>query len=359
MAESIHNYIPIRNLYYILCYAWNLAEQRDKLKVDAEHCDTYPDLFAKLLVAGCERMFRYGMYHEYVDVEEERYGVKGKLNIALSLKMGHWREGRLHCTHDEYSLDVLLNQIINASLRRLLAYKGLDPVNHNAVKSVYLHFPSVTEIELTQEAFNKVSINHNNRFYGLLIHICQLIYESLLPDQHTKGRYRFLDFSTDKMNRIFENFLLNFYKKECQQEYPNVDRSHIDFQLYPVDELTGDHLPTMETDVTMTNKNANRKIILDAKYYVETLVKRFEEGSKETIRREHISQVMSYVLNQEDSTLPYTYETNGILVYPQTKAPLCDTYRYRNTHHHLRVCTVNLDEDWQEIDKRLREIIRF
>jgi len=88
-----------------------------------------------------------------------------------------------------------------------------------------------------------VTITRNNRFYGLLVHICQLIFESLLHDEHTKGKYHFLDFSKDRLNAIFENFLFNFYKKECRDEFPSVDRSYIDFQLSPVDEETGNHLP--------------------------------------------------------------------------------------------------------------------
>ena len=102
-----------------------------------------------------------------------------------------------------------------------------------------------------------------------------------------------------------------------------------------------------------------RKIILDAKYYVQTLVARPEEGSKEHIHREHISQIMSYVLNQEDGSLPYTLRANGILVYPKVQSSIFDTYRYRNTDHYIRVCTVDLNEEWKEIDKRLMEIIEF
>ncbi len=356
--EGIRQYIPIQNLYYLLCYAWDLAEQRDKIKVDAEHCNTYPDLFAKLLVAGCQRLFRYGIYHEYVNVEEERYGVKGKLDVSKSIKSNHWKEGRIHCNYDEYSDDVLINQIIYATLRRLLSYDDLEDVNHKAVRSVYLQFPQVSWINLSKEDFEKVNITRNNRFYGLLVHICKLIYESLLPDEHSKGKYHFLDFSKDRLNAIFEKFLFNFYKKEYRKE-EDVERSHINFLMTPVGEETENHLPTMITDVTMTNRKSKRKIILDAKYYVQTLVSRPEEGSKEHIRREHISQIMSYVLNQEDDSLPYTLSTNGILVYPKVQKPIFDTYRYRNTDHYIRVCTIDLNKDWKEIDKKLREIIEF
>lgn len=113
----------------------------------------------------------------------------------------------------------------------------------------------------------------------------------------------------------------------------------------------------MLTDVTLTDKDHNRRIIIDAKYYVDTLVNRFNDINK--IRREHISQIMSYVLNQENTNIPYTAATNGILVYPQTDEPIFETYRYSNSSHYFRACTVDLNMNWQEIDKRLREIIDF
>jgi 5-methylcytosine-specific restriction enzyme subunit McrC len=356
---DISRQIPIQNLYYILCYAWNLAEQRNKVKVDASSCKTYPDLFAKLLVSGCQRLFKLGLYHEYVPTEEERYGVKGKLNVSSTIKKNHWREGRLDCVYDEYSDDVLLNQIIYASLKRLLCYEGLAKENRDKVKRVYLLFPLVKEIELSREVFDRVHITRNNRFYGLLIHICQLIYESLLPDEKRKGKYNFVDFSEEKMNRIFENFLFNFYKKECSGDYPKVERSNIQFQLMPLENDIDHHLPKMITDVTLINREEKRKIILDAKYYFKTFVSRFDEPDGERIRRDHISQVLSYVLNQEDNGKPETWNANGILVYPKVDREVFETYRYRNTHHKLRICTIDLGQDWTNIESNLKRLIVF
>lgn len=211
MRKGEEKIIPIQNLYYILCYAWGLAEQRGKLKVDAKHCDTYPDLYAKLLTAGCSRLLKFGLYNEYVNIQEARYGVKGKLNVSETIKMGNWKEGKLNCIYDEYSHDVVANQIIYATLRFLMSYDKLDPANHKAISQIYRSFPHVRRIELSHEVFDKVSINRNNRFYGLLIQICKIIFESLLPDANQKGHYSFVDFSTDKMNRIFENFLLSVH----------------------------------------------------------------------------------------------------------------------------------------------------
>lgn len=165
------------------------------------------------------------------------------------------------------------------------------------------------------------------------------------------------------MNRIFEKFLMNFYKQECKHEFPEVSRSHIHFQLTPygmtfaksADEAYS-LLPMMETDVTLYNPKDKKKIIIDAKYYKETLVSRY--GEKGKIRRDHLSQILSYVMNQENATQPHTKDTKGILVYPTVDTELDVSYVYKNTCHFIKVCTVNLNQDWRKIEQRLKLIIQ-
>ena len=108
--KDIEKFIPIKNLYYLLCYAWELADQRDKIKVDASDCSTYPDLFAKLLVTGCSILFKRGLYHEYVSHDENIIGIKGKWNVSDSLKSLKYRMGQMDCTFDEFSDDILVTE---------------------------------------------------------------------------------------------------------------------------------------------------------------------------------------------------------------------------------------------------------
>ena len=83
---------------------------------------------------------------------------------------------------------------------------------------------------------------------------------------------------------------------------------------------------------------------------------RYGENGK--IRREHLSQILSYVMNQEDEAAPQTKDTKGILVYPTVDADVDVSYVYKNTRHVIRICTVNLNQDWRMIEERLKEIIR-
>ena len=52
--------IPIQNLYYLLCYAWGLPEQRHWVNVDAKSCPAVVDLLSRLLTKGADVLLKRG-----------------------------------------------------------------------------------------------------------------------------------------------------------------------------------------------------------------------------------------------------------------------------------------------------------
>lgn len=350
--------IPIQNLYYLLCYAWGLPEQRDWVKVDANKCPAVVDLLSRLLTKGADVLLKRGIAKEYRTHEEGLSGIKGRLELAKTLKLNRYREGKTICTLDDLTGDILLNQIVYTSMSRLMGDKELDKDVRKDLRRTFLRFPRVEIIPLSRSTFKDVRLNRNNRFYQLIINVCQLLYERLLPEQDRPGTYRFMDFTRDenKMNTIFESFLLNFYRQECALEYPTVKRSIIHFQLTAIDADDENLLPEMITDVTLDNPDTGKRIILDAKYYKEMLSSRFETAKK--LRRDHISQITSYVTNQEDTDTAYTLSTKGIMVYPKTGIQE-ETFDFFQHKHQYRFCTVDLAQDWHQIHQRLLQIIQF
>jgi hypothetical protein len=244
-------------------------------------------------------------------------------------------------------------------LARKIAYQNKD-----RIAKTLRRMPQTRRIRITDNTLNSVRLHRNNRYYHFALNVCKLLHQAALPNESVVGNQTFLDMMDDErlMNRIFEKFLMNFYKQECRQDFPEVSRSHIRFQLTPygmtfaksTDEAYA-LLPVMETDVTLYNPQTKKKIILDAKYYKDTLASRY--GEKGKIRRDHLSQILTYVMNQENDTQPHTKDTRGILVYPTVDTELDVSYVYKNTSHIIRVSTVNLNQDWRMIEKRLKEII--
>ncbi len=356
--------IPIQNMYYILCYAWGMGEMRGKVNVGVVGCPTLSDLMVHILLNATDDLLKHGLSQGYTICGDEKDGIKGKIDIGETVKLGRYRQGRMYCHYDELTSDILINQIIFSTLMDAVNIKGLSCENKDRIVKTLRRMPQTRRIRITDHALNSVRLHRNNRYYYFALNVCKLLHQSILPNESVAGNHVFLDIMDDErlMNRIFEKFLMNFYKQECKQDYPEVSRSHIRFQLTPygmtfsksTDEAFA-LLPVMETDVTLYNPQTKKKIILDAKYYKDTLVSRYGENGK--IRRDHLSQILTYVMNQESNAQPYTMDTKGILVYPTVDTEIDVSYVYKNTSHIIRVSTVNLNQDWNMIEQRLKEII--
>ena len=356
--------IPIQNMYYILCYAWGMGDMCTKVNIGVERCDSIANLLVHVLLNATDDLLKRGLSQGYSIYGLEMDSIKGKINIGETLKLGRYPQGRMFCTYDELSSNILVNQVINSTLHEAMKLRNLSKLNETRIMKTLRRMPQMKQIQISDSVLKSVSLQRNKTYYQFAINVCRLLHQSLLPNNNLSGKWDFLDLMEDErmMNRIFEKFLMNFYKQECRENYPDVSRSHIHFQLTPfgmtfakgTDEAYR-LLPVMETDVTLYNPRTKKKIILDAKYYKETLVSRYGDSRK--IRREHLSQILTYVMNQENKTQPHTKETKGILVYPTIDTELNVSYLYKDTKHVIYVCTVNLNQNWQMIEKRLKKIV--
>lgn len=352
--------IPIQNLYYLLCYIWDVPDLRDKVNVDGEKCHSLENLLATVLLNICEHLLKRGLEQSYRYEQQDVEGVRGKLNISSTLKSGRMRLGYTNCQVDELSPNTLINQIVYSTLKRLYTLKSIDNCIRENIHKTIRKFPQINTIHLSNIVFDQVKLVRNNRFYSLALHVCKLVFQSTLPKKGFWGEYEFIDFTEDefKMSYLFERFLMNFCKQHCKEQFPQVRREYIHFQLSPFGMMfkrAAGVLPVMETDVSLYNPQTGEKKILDAKYYKETLVAKY--GAQEKIRREHLSQIISYVMNQENSNNPHTFNTSGTLVYPTIDEDFEFSYRYRETNHIIYVTTINLNQDWDKIEERIKEII--
>ena len=50
--------IPIQNIYYLLCYAWDKLAEKDVVAVEAIDTTTLADLFARVLINGTNHLLK-------------------------------------------------------------------------------------------------------------------------------------------------------------------------------------------------------------------------------------------------------------------------------------------------------------
>ncbi|AKB73968.1 McrBC 5-methylcytosine restriction system component [Methanosarcina lacustris Z-7289] len=340
--------IPIQNIYYLLCYAWDKLDESDIVDVKAISTTELINLFAKILINGTAYLLKHGLDRYYVENEHIVNGIKGKLNLSASIKQNTLPSNKTICLYDEFDYNILHNQILKTTISKLLKVKNLDNDLKNELHRLFIKLPLISEIQIRNSHFKQIRLHRNNCKYGFVLKVCQIINENLFIDE-SSGSYQFKDFLQEEkaMARLFESFVRNFYKIE--QSVFSVKREDIKWNFVTENEIDLRMLPKMSTDISLIS--SSRKIIIDTKFYKEALETRF---THEKINSSNLYQLFSYLKNQE-SDLEITKACEGVLLYPSVGNDFKFSYRFQN--HRIKIASINLNQDWFYIKKDLLEII--
>jgi 5-methylcytosine-specific restriction enzyme subunit McrC len=77
--------IPIANIYYLLCYAWNRLREKDIVSVSTTDCKSLLDLFARVLIVGMTHLLKRGLDRGYVHHAEDSRCLRGKLSASETI----------------------------------------------------------------------------------------------------------------------------------------------------------------------------------------------------------------------------------------------------------------------------------
>ena len=339
--------IPIQNLYYIFCYAWNRLEEGEVIDVGGVNSPELVDLFAKVLSGGLKHIIRRGVDRGFIPAEDDLSVLRGRIDFQESMQFIFRKIPRLRCEFDELEYDILTNQILKATIFRLVQTKGINQDLAHELSLLYKVFEKVSDQRLSKHLFRQVQLHRDNAFYDFLIRVCELIYDTTLPEEGN-GQYRFSDIFRDeqRMARVFEDFVRNFLRIE-QNEY-RVTPLQMRWDAISNDEQL-QMLPVMRTDIHL--EKGNQRIIIDTKYYSDAL--RVHYG-KSTVRSENLYQLFSYLKNSEALGFAYN-DAEGILLYPSVGDQIAFDAKIQG--HNVRVRTVNLDQPWQKIRSELLAVI--
>ena len=340
--------IPVRNIYYLLCYAWDHVGEGETVDVGSEQFGGLVDLFAKVLNEGVARLVSRGLDRDYLAVHEDIRGLKGKLDLATTVKRNLLLNGMTHCGFDELSYDVSQNRILKATLRQLIFVTGLDPRERRRAERLYRKMDAVSDVRVTASLFRTVQIHRNNRFYSFLLHLCRIIHENLLVNEE-EGTVQFGDFREDpqKMGLVFQQFVKTFCERETDYR---VSAPRIDWFGAEASETDLRHLPGMQTDIVL--RSPERTIILDTKFYTSPLDTRF---GVERAKSDHLYQIFAYVTNWAATAPAGDPEPEGWLLYAAVDGDF--DYRFELMGRPIRVCSINLAEGWRKIEGDLKGLV--
>ena len=301
--------IFIQNIYYMLSYAFQILKQEDYKQVAGEKFDKIHDLFAAILEKGVSRQIKQGLYREYVPMHEKLSVMRGKLNINDTIRLQVQRKQQLSCEYDEFSEDDLYNQILKVTLHRLICANDISSDRKQKLQKLMPFLGNIKLIQPSHIQWNRLIYQRNNRNYELLLNICYLVLNGMLQTTED-GSYKLLSFSDEHMEKLYERFILEYYRQhhpELHPEAPVIDWNH----TQTPDAAMIQFLPQMKTDIVLTK--GDKKLIIDAKYYSKAMIQHY---SKETLRSAHLYQIFAYVKNMDTAN---TGNVSGLLLYAKTE----------------------------------------
>ena len=345
--------IPVANVYYLLCYAWRHVAEADMVRLNTlESFERVHDLLGTVLAQGTFKLVRRGIDRGYREVREELPGIRGKLAVCETAKRALRARGRAACDFEELSRDVLHNRILRSTLGSLGRLPDLHRGVRAEVRKAWLKLDGVRELRLSPRLFGKVQLDRNRHMERFLLAVCRLVHERLLVDERS-GTARFSDFPDEKMAKLFEDFAIEFYRREL----PDYDVGRRGIRWH--DEGTAadqrSMLPSMEADVVLETRarpaGSARRIVLDTKFYREALDGR--RGARK-LRSAHLYQLLAYLRNRE-ATAPPGPRHEGILLYPVVDAPLRIDVRLEGFS--IRARSVDLSRHWRHVHEDMLAVV--
>ena len=343
--------IPIQNIYYLLCYSWNEIEIGHAVAANADNYSNIESLLSKALIESGNVLFKRGLMHDYVEEGHEIAGIKGRIDFNSSIRRQLLNQGRTQCRYDEFTTNILTNQIIKYTVQRLLSLDSVDKSLLSDLRTLQKKLQPIKDIQIQASHFHKVNIHRNNSFYRFIINICELLYHSTAV--HERGQsFKFQSFlnNREKMSRLFESFIRNFYRRE-QRKYNSLAEI-INWNFSPDSEGNMQFFPRMKTDITLTSSDEKR--ILEVKYYPEALVQ--NQFGMERFRSAHLYQLYAYLSNLAlEPSHPGNKNCMGILIYPTVSTHVDEVYKL--AQHTIRIYTLNLNQPWQNIHRDLIQLV--
>jgi 5-methylcytosine-specific restriction enzyme subunit McrC len=162
------------------------------------------------------------------------------------------------------------------------------------------------------------------------------------------GSYKLLAFSDEHMERLYEKFILEYYRQH-HTYLTEVKAGQVKWNLVgDTSESMIRFLPVMQTDIFL---RLNEKIlIIDAKYYGNTLQKQYD---KYTLHSGNIYQIFSYVKNQDKNN---TGNVSGILLYAKTEESITPDCMFNMGGNQIGAKTLDLNVDFNVIAAQLDKI---
>lgn len=336
-----NNNIPVRNIYYMMAYAFKNLDRICGQPVSAEPFGSVHDLLAVILSKAVSNQIKRGLYKEYTEVIEELSCLKGRVNFTSTVKEGTQARHHLICGYHEFGINTYVNQVIKTAMLLLLKKGDIKPNSGRALKKCLMFFQEADSLNSKSIKWSSIAYHRNNIAYETIMNICRLIIEGLLMTEEDGAikLHKYLD--GQELHRLYEKFVLRYFQKE----HPELKASagFINWNVKTKNE--SNFIPRMKSDIMLTH--GNKTLIIDTKFYSSILRKQYNKYSLDS---GHLYQIFAYVKNKDAEN---SGNVSGMLLYAQTQNEIIPHETYNFGGNEISIRCLNLSREWEHIKNTL------
>lgn len=337
--------IRIQNIYYMLAYAFQVLHEQGYKDVATEDFENTAELLSAILCRGVSIQIKRGLCRQYITNEELLGSPRGKIEIGESIKTQTIRKKQLVCAYDEFSVDAYTNRIIKTTMELLLR-ASISKTRKKELRKLLIFFDGVNVLD-THNINWDILYDRNNQTYRMIIEVCHLVIKGLLQTS-ADGSTRIMDYADDQtMAKLYEKFILGYFQRE-----------HTDIKAYSPQiawQVTDGYrtlLPTMQSDIVISNKKTKKTLIIDAKYYSHNMQMKAPYMTQ-TLHSGNLYQIFTYVKNWNAAPDEII---SGMLLYARTDDAIQPDNDYQMSGNQISVKTLDLNCEFAVIAAQLDAI---
>lgn len=339
--------IPIRNLFYLLSYAWDEPDLREEAELGDEKSGSLLNALARVYLQAFKSALHHGLERTHQTIKRRDDIIRGRFLPTESLGRGGLETGRVVCLAPELSFDTPLNQMVKATLLELANAEPLDVNLRGELIAARSRLRFVSEIPLRLIDLHRIVLHRNNRPYRILANLSALLKEYLLPSTQA-GRTRLLDprLNDRRMAMLAQHFILGFANRELDCIKAKAESFSWDWQSMVPEQVP---LPSLNTDVTINFRG--RTHLVETKFYRSALQVHHD---RESYHSGNLFQLHAYLSNRKR---PAGEALLGVLLYAGTGREIHDRFESIRHGYDVEVHALDLDREWRDIDRDLRRML--
>lgn len=342
MSNSAEDNVVIRNIYYMLAYAYNSLDVSGLSKLESEDFEGFHDMLASMMCVLLAKHRRDGFTRSYVEMEDCLRTPRGRITLNETIRLKVNKRQGIACRFDEFSIDTYENRILKAAIMRLISANDVSSSNKQGLKGYLLYLTEVSHLTNQRIDWHRLPSRTQTQGYKLLMGVCYLVLSNRIISTMlgTNQIAEFMD--SQQLYRLYQNFLLAYF----QRHHPSLNAKASIVKSH-TDENAPSFLPQLLTDIVLNGKD--KTLIIDAKCYGTILKAHFNSC---ILSPDNRNQIYSYVLHEAFGSQK---DVSGMLLYAKTNKEEIRS-SWIETGHRFYCETLDLNMEFAGIEKQLDAI---